>query len=69
MSGDRKRFLRKGDTIINLDCVGEIRYDGDRSKLFVFFPDGEGDCTVLPNVTRAEFERLVSELKCGEGRE
>jgi hypothetical protein len=68
MSENRKRFLRKGDVIINLDHVRVISYRQERNEIVFLLSGRENYSVALHNASRAEFERIASALKHGEAR-
>jgi hypothetical protein len=63
MFGNRKRFLRDGDAIVNLDHVQIIQYMPDERRIYFWF--GKNDRFTMCDKSPADFEKIVRAVKCG----
>jgi hypothetical protein len=63
MFGNRKRFLRVENRIINLDQVCMMEYEEMKKQIHFYFTDENK--FALWEMEQADFERLASALKYG----
>jgi hypothetical protein len=61
MFGNRKRFLRDGDVIVNLDQVQMLQYEPTAKKICFWF--SEDECHSMCDKTPADFEKIVRAIK------